>query len=136
MKSCYQRPRLLSMLMVAATLTLTTLTLTGCADNPNVNADATPALGEHADHDHHEAGDHDHAAHQHGEWWCGEHGVPEEECALCDKSLVAKFKEAGDWCDEHNRPDSQCFICHPENFEKYAALYEAKYGERPPMPTE
>ena len=36
--------------------------------------------------------------HSHDGWWCVEHGVPEEECALCDTSLVAKFKEAGDWC--------------------------------------
>jgi len=34
---------------------------------------------------------------QHGEWWCGEHGVPEEECAQCDTDLVAKFKAKGDW---------------------------------------
>jgi hypothetical protein len=71
----------------------------------------------------------------HGEWWCGEHGVPEEECAQCDASLVAGFKEKGDWCDEHNRPDSQCFICHPENKAKFAAKYEAKYNAKPPEPT-
>ena len=38
--------------------------------------------------------------------------------------------------DEHDRPDSQCFECHPENFEKFAARYEAKFGEQPPKPTE
>lgn len=76
------------------------------------------------------------AADTHSGWWCGEHGVPEEECAQCDKSLVAKFKEAGDWCDKHNRPDSQCFICHPENFDKFASRYEAKYGKKPEMPKE
>jgi len=117
----------------------------GCTSEEAVDATATPVSEESDSTDHHEgeAGhdhDHDHedghATHQHGEWWCGEHGVPEEECALCDTSLVSKFKEEGDWCDDHNRPDSQCFICHPENFEKYAALYEAKFGERPEMPTE
>ena len=41
-----------------------------------------------------------------------------------------------DWCEKHNRPDSQCFVCHPENFEKFAARYEAKFGEQPPKPTE
>lgn len=86
----------------------------------------TASKSEHAQED----------GHDHGGWWCAEHGVPEEECALCDKSLVAKFKEAGDWCDKHNRPDSQCFICHPENFDKFAARYEAKFGEKPKMPVE
>jgi cobalt-zinc-cadmium efflux system membrane fusion protein len=74
--------------------------------------------------------------HVHGEWWCGEHGVPEEVCAQCDISLVADFKAKGDWCDEHNRPDSQCFICHPEKEAEFAAQYEAKYGEKPPKPSE
>ncbi|MDX1926544.1 MAG: RND transporter [Pirellulaceae bacterium] len=72
----------------------------------------------------------------HGGWWCVEHGVPESECARCDKSLVAKFKESGDWCKEHDRPESQCFICGPKRFEKFAATYEAKTGSKPPKPTE
>ena len=72
--------------------------------------------------------------HSHNGWWCVEHGVPEEECALCDPSLVAKFKEAGDWCKEHDRPESQCFICSPARFEKFAARYEAKTGHKPPQP--
>lgn len=72
----------------------------------------------------------------HGGWWCVEHGVPEEECALCDKSLVAKFKEGGDWCDEHDRPESQCFICSPARFDKFAMRYEAKTGQKPPQPEE
>ncbi len=70
----------------------------------------------------------------HGDWWCGEHGVPEEDCAQCDKDLVAKFKAKGDWCKEHNRPESQCFICGPARFDKFADRYEAKYGKKPPMP--
>lgn len=70
----------------------------------------------------------------HGGWWCVEHGVPEGECALCDKSLVAKFKADGDWCEEHNRPESQCFICSPKRFDKFAATYEAKTGHKPPQP--
>jgi cobalt-zinc-cadmium efflux system membrane fusion protein len=72
------------------------------------------------------------AGHTHGEWWCSEHGVPEEVCALCNTTLVADFKAKSDWCDEHNRPDSQCFICHPEKQAEFAALYEAKYGHQPP----
>jgi len=71
---------------------------------------------------------------EHGEWWCGGHGVPEEVCARCDKSLVDKFKEKGDWCKEHDRPESQCFLCDASRFDKFAARYEAKYGKKPPMP--
>ncbi|EGF27962.1 MULTISPECIES: hypothetical protein [Rhodopirellula] len=74
--------------------------------------------------------------HSHGGWWCVEHGVPEGDCALCDKTLVSKFKEDGDWCDEHDRPESQCFICSPKRFDKFAATYEAKTGHKPPQPTE
>ena len=74
--------------------------------------------------------------HSHGGWWCVEHGVPEGECARCDSSLVAKFKEAGDWCKEHNRPESQCFICSPKRFDKFVATYEAKTGHKPPQPEE
>ena len=74
--------------------------------------------------------------HSHGGYWCVEHGVPEGECARCDKSLVAEFKEAGDWCEEHDRPESQCFICGPKRAEKFIAQYEAKTGHKPPEPTE
>jgi hypothetical protein len=97
--------------------------LIGCtkpADNPPA---ATAAVDEHA-------------GHTHGEWWCSEHGVPEEVCALCDTKLVADFKAKGDWCEKHNRPDSQCFACHPEKEAEFAALYEAKYGKKAPKPTE
>lgn len=72
----------------------------------------------------------------HGGWWCVEHGVPEGECARCDKSLVEKFREDGDWCDEHNRPESQCFICSPKRADKFIVQYEAKTGRKPPEPTE
>jgi hypothetical protein len=68
----------------------------------------------------------------HVEWWCSEHGMPEEICAQCSAKLAADFKKKGDWCKEHDRPDSQCFICHPELKEKFAAQYRAKYGEEPP----
>ena len=50
--------------------------------------------------------------------------------------LAAAFKAKGDWCDEHNRAESQCFKCDPSRAEKFAALYEAKIGEKPPQPTE
>ncbi len=73
--------------------------------------------------------------HDHGGWWCDEHGVPEEVCGQCNAKVAAEFKKKGDWCDKHDRPDSQCFICHPELKEKFAAQYRAKYGKEPP-PTE
>jgi len=72
--------------------------------------------------------------HSHDGWWCNEHGVPEEVCALCDTKLVADFKAKGDWCKEHDRPESQCFACHPEKEAEFAAQYEAKYGKKPPKP--
>ena len=74
--------------------------------------------------------------HSHGGWWCVEHGVPEEECAQCDSSLVAKFKADSDWCEEHNRPESQCFLCSTGRFDKFATRYEAKTGHKPPKPVE
>lgn len=67
-------------------------------------------------------------------WWCNEHGVPETECALCNSKVAAEFQKKGDWCKEHDRPESQCFKCHPELEAKFAALYEAKFGKKPPKP--
>lgn len=75
-----------------------------------------------------------HEGHSHDGWWCPEHGVPEEVCALCSAELAADFKAKGDWCKTHDRPESQCFICHPEKEAEFAAQYEAKYGEQPPKP--
>lgn len=77
-----------------------------------------------------------HADGGHGEWWCPEHGVPEEECSMCSAKVADDFKAQGDWCEKHNRAASQCFICDPARAEKFVALYEAKYGEKPPKPTE
>jgi len=73
-------------------------------------------------------------SHSHDGWWCDEHGVPEEVCALCNVKLVADFKTKGDWCKKHERPDSQCFVCHPEREAEFAAEYEAKFGKKPPQP--
>ena len=108
----------------------------GCTGGDDATSDTgTSPVAQTDDHDDHE-GHEEGEGGKHGGWWCVEHGVPEEECALCQTKLVAEFKEKGDWCDEHDRPDSQCFTCHPENFEKFAARYEAKFGEQPPKPTE
>ena len=72
------------------------------------------------------------SGHGHDGWWCAEHGIPEEECAQCNAKLAEEMKKAGDWCEKHNRPESQCFICHPDYEAKFAAKYEAKYGQAPP----
>lgn len=70
--------------------------------------------------------------HDHGGWWCSEHGMPEEVCAQCDSKVAAALKAKGDWCAEHNVPLSQCFVHTPDAQAKFAALYEAKYGKAPP----
>lgn len=104
-----------------------TAALCGCGKTPDKAAPAdTNATGES------EAA---HEGHSHGDWWCPEHGVPEEICAQCSATVAADLKAKGDWCKEHDRPDSQCFLCHPEKEAEFAAQYEAKYGEKPPKPT-
>ena len=108
-----------------AVLAVATIALAGCSkgDTASEPTGAEPVAATNVDH-------------SHGGWWCTEHGVPEGECALCDKTLVSKFKDAGDWCDEHDRPESQCFICSPARFDKFAATYQAKTGRTPPQPEE
>jgi hypothetical protein len=73
---------------------------------------------------------------KHNTWWCEEHGVPEAECSMCTDKARKAFKAKGDWCKEHDRAKSQCFICDPSLKEKYAAVYRAKYGTEPPLPTD
>jgi hypothetical protein len=51
---------------------------------------------------------------------------------MCNAKVAEACKAKGDWCEEHNRAESQCFICHPDLEAKFAARYEAKYGEKPP----
>ncbi len=72
------------------------------------------------------------AADDHSGWWCAEHGIPEEECSMCNAKVAEKFKKDGDWCEKHDRADSQCFICHPERKKFYTAKYQAKFGKEPP----
>lgn len=100
-------------------LLLSALVLAGCTKQA---AEAPPVT----------AGPAGSGATTHDGWWCVEHAIPEEECALCSPKVAADFKKKGDWCEEHDRPESQCFICHPELEEKFAARYEAKYGTKPP----
>jgi hypothetical protein len=68
----------------------------------------------------------------HSGWWCEEHGIPEEECSMCNARVAKECKARGDWCEKHDRAKSQCFICDPSLREKYAAKYRAKYGKEPP----
>ncbi len=116
--------------------------LVGCGQNPTPPQVAKADQADHSSHkdgdEHHEGDGHDHdkkkAGHSHDGWWCDEHGVPEEVCALCNSKVAAEFQKKGDWCKEHDRPDSQCFKCHPELQGKFAAQYEAKFGKKPPTP--
>jgi len=71
---------------------------------------------------------------KHGEWWCNEHGVKEEECSMCNAKVAKAFQAKGDWCKEHSRAKSQCFICEPKLQAKFAADYVAKFGKQPPEP--
>jgi hypothetical protein len=68
----------------------------------------------------------------HSGWWCGEHGIPEDECSMCSAKVAKACKAKGDWCDKHDRAKSQCFICDPSLKEKFAAKYRAKYDKEPP----
>lgn len=126
MRTCFCR---------AAALVVSVALLGGCSQQgaaPAHGDDHTHADGDHG-HDDHAPGDST-KAHDHSGWWCNEHGVPEEVCALCDSKLAADFQKKGDWCAEHERPNSQCFKCHPELQAKFASQYEAKYGKQPPKP--
>ena len=110
-----------SLVLLAA---MSGLFITGCGKS-KTDAPETKVVSD----EHNHGGD-EHA--EHDEWWCAEHGVPEEECTRCDSSLIAAYKKKGDWCEKHDRPDSQCFICSPKLADKFAARYEAKYGKQPP----
>lgn len=119
-----KRPWTISLTLLA----MTSLTV-GCAGE---TGPAQTAQNEsHDDHDHAEG-----KGGAHDGWWCVEHGVPEGECTRCDSTLIAAFKEKGDWCREHDLPESQCFKCNPKRAETFIARYEARYGEKPPAPTE
>jgi cobalt-zinc-cadmium efflux system membrane fusion protein len=111
------------MTLIALALVALGIGLAGCSQAPPSAPPAAQTAG--AGHSH---------GHSHDGWWCDEHGVPEEVCALCNSKVAADFQAKGDWCKEHDRPDSQCFICHPEKEAEFAAQYEAKYGKQPPKP--
>ena len=112
-----------------AVLALAGLALGGCgqADTETNKAENEPVKGSEVQTI---------AAVDHGGWWCTEHGIPEGICARCNAKVAAEYQQKGDWCKEHNRPESQCFLCHPELEGKFAAQYEAKFGQKPPKPEE
>jgi hypothetical protein len=75
--------------------------------------------------------------HEDGGYWCGIHGIPEEECGKCNPELREKAKAAGDWCETHKRMKSQCFACDPTLYEKvfepkYTAKFPGWLPKRPP----
>ncbi len=110
---------------MSALLLAAVLMVAGCAgDKPAAESNSGEPNTASASHD------------DHSGWWCVEHAIPEEECSMCSAAAAKEFKEKGDWCEEHNRAESQCFICDSSRAEKYAKLYEAKYGEKPPAATE
>lgn len=110
---------------MSAMLFAAVLMVAGCADDkPAAENNAGESSTSTASHD------------DHSGWWCVEHAIPEEECSMCSASAKEACKAKGDWCEEHNRAESQCFICDPSRAEKFAKLYEAKYGEAPPAATE
>ena len=124
--------------VVRVSLVALTLGLTGCGQPPVPQSTSGTSSGTPKDAVTDSSGatktDGSKHTHDHSGWWCNEHGVPEEECGLCNAKLAAQFQKKGDWCKEHDRPDSQCFVCHPEKETQYAAKYAAKYGEKPPKP--
>jgi hypothetical protein len=107
---------------ISALLFAAAFMVSGCADKqPSANQDTS------------NSGDTTNVAvDDHSGWWCSEHGIPEAQCSMCSAAAAKEFKENDDWCVEHNRAESQCFICDPTRAEKYAKLYEAKYGKQPP----
>ena len=72
---------------------------------------------------------------KHEGWWCDEHGMPEDDCIMCNPKKKAAAKKSGDWC-EHKRAKSQCFACDPKLKDFYAAQYKAKYPGKEPPPAE
>ena len=108
-------------------LTAIVVVTSGCSQSGSESGSSSTSVAEDA---------HDDNGHDHGGWWCAEHGVPEEECSLCSSKAANRFKEKGDWCEEHNRAKSQCFECDLSRAAKFAKLYEAKFGHAPPKLTE
>lgn len=118
--------KLLKSITLLSVLTLFASAIVGCGEDAGTaGTDANAESANTKDGDH-----------THGGWWCVEHGIPEEQCAMCNSQLAASMRSDGDWCESHNRPESQCFKCDPSRANQFTALYEAKYGKKPPVPTD
>ena len=126
--------RIRGILMLVAFLSVALIS-TGCGQTGKQEA---KGKNEHA-HDH----KHGEKAHgkevaandtKHSGWWCQEHGVPEHLCSLCSEKVEEQCKKDGDWCKIHDRAQSQCFKCDPSKYQKFEAMYEAKYGKAPKRP--
>ena len=108
------------------------LIVTGCSQSDNKGGQAKDS-GKQVAHKDDDGHDHGKAKEGHGHgWWCDDHGIPEEECSMCQAKAEKEAKAKGDRCEKHERALSQCFHCKPERREFYAAKYRAKYGKKPP----
>ncbi len=102
--------------------------LTGCGQTSKDQAKKSASVKET------KKGDDSHTDTKHAGYWCQEHGVPEEMCSLCSEKAEKACKDAGDWCKIHDRAQSQCFKCDPSKYEKFEAMYVAKFGKAPKRP--
>jgi hypothetical protein len=68
----------------------------------------------------------------HDGWWCGHHGIPEDECSMCNRKIAKEFRDKDEWCEKHNRAAPQCFKCDPKLAEPFTKRYVARYGKQPP----
>src|SRR5581483_11039105 len=129
-----------AVLTLAATLTLLaggcSQSSTGGKDGSAKTKDALAKAKVKDDHGESDAKKGEAGDTKHAGWWCEEHGVPEHVCSLCSATVAAKCKREGDWCKLHDRALSQCFKCDPSKYTKFEAMYEAKYGKKPPLPPE
>lgn len=129
--------RVHSMFALSCLLATGLFALVGCTQAPEKKDKQETQQAEAKNHDH----DHDKKAggedgHSLHGYWCAEHGVPEEMCSLCSAEVAEKLKAKGDWCEIHDRAKSQCFKCDPSKYDRFAAMYRAKFGEEPPRPPE
>lgn len=46
--------------------------------------------------------------------WCATHDLPKDKCAECDKKLIPKLKKEKDWCGECGVAESTCLVCNPK----------------------
>jgi hypothetical protein len=107
-------------------LLMASFVVLGCSGNSNQGGDTQAQQANTA-----KDGEYEH------DWWCGEHGIPEDICGLCNREYRDQKKATGDWCEQHKRLKSQCFKCDPTLYERvFEPMYVAKYGKQPKRPPE